>query len=305
MTTDDAECPQPTAACIQPTSAPAPFPGSKQCFLYAIGAVALLSFCLVAAAYLHTGFDLVVKIITGLILPVGFIWLFFFACGVWWAFKRQRTASLLFFALWLTVGVTFNGRVGQKLISSIEAPVKSFAPDTFPLRAVVVLGGGASVNSFGTDELNCDGERVMSAAQMWHAGETRVIICTGGEGNPKLDGSSVGRRLLRSVGIPDDAILEVPGYNTVREMTSLKKLFESQPEVLGGTGKVGLITSAFHMNRAMRLANGQELEFLPFPCCYRSSFETPLTPRDLIPHVEGGINVAITLKEWLAAVAGR
>lgn len=291
MTTDDEQAPH--------------VPSTPRCLTYAVGAAALLSSCLVAAGYFHAGTNMAIKIVTGLLMPVGLIWLFFFTGGVLYAMQKRRGLSLLFFGIWLTVGVLFNARVGQKFISSVEAPMPQIPPEAFPLRAVVVLGGGTMVNSFGTDELTRDGERVMSAAQLWHAGQTKAIICTGGVGDPNLDGCSVSRRLLISVGVPSEVILELRGYNTVEEMASLKELFAQPPEILRGDGKLGLITSAFHMNRAMRLAKDQQLDFLSFPCSYRTSVDKPLTPRDFVPEVFGGGNVAMTLKEWLAALAGR
>ncbi len=46
-------------------------------------------------------------------------------------------------------------------------------------RTVVVLGGCAAYTHSGYPEVNSEGQRLIAAAQLWHAGKTKTIVCTG------------------------------------------------------------------------------------------------------------------------------
>ena len=70
-------------------------------------------------------------------------------------------------------------------------------------------------------------------------------------------------------------------------------------------GGVALITSAFHMGRAMRLAQGERLDFEPFPTCYRSSVAGTVSPKLLIPSADAASDFGRALKEVLAKLVGR
>ena len=261
---------------------------------------------IVIATLIINGPGLAARAATALVMPVGLLWLLFFMLATWNAFSRNRSAAILFLGCWLLIGLVFNYWISRAYISLVEhRPADELPASDLPLRAVVVLGGGAAINGYGIDELGRDGERVVSAAQLWHAGQTRSIICTGGTGDPVHDASAVGRRLLKSVGVPENAIITIIGENTSQEMLQLEQLLASPPSNLPNEGKLGLITSAFHMHRALRLAKGRSLDFVPLPCAYRSSSSPEFSPRDLVPTAGHGSIFGSALKEQLARLAGR
>ena len=104
--------------------------------------------------------------------------------------------------------------------------------------------------------------------------------------------------VLISLGVPSGAITRLPGRDTAEEMRSLADWFEKQPS----RPVVGLITSAFHIRRAMRLAGVNELNFVPLPCAYRRQQERPpMVASELIPTADA----LGTLDRWIREQLGR
>ncbi|NND99460.1 MAG: hypothetical protein HKN47_19265, partial [Pirellulaceae bacterium] len=131
--------------------------------LYSVLASGILAVSIVIATFIWEDAFWASKAITVLVMPTGLVWLFLFSCGVGFSLRRNRPLGWLFFVVWILFGATFNERIGNWLIQSIEHPGTQVAESDDPLRAVLVLGGGAFLNRLGSGELNRDGERVLSA----------------------------------------------------------------------------------------------------------------------------------------------
>ncbi|NND95866.1 MAG: YdcF family protein, partial [Pirellulaceae bacterium] len=157
----------------------------------------------------------------------------------------------------------------------------------------------------GTAQIKIYTQRVLSAAQFWHPGKTRMLVCSDFPIDETPDAPTITSELLQSVGVPKDVIVTFQAKNTAMEMEQMRALLDQSPEKVPGDGKLGLITSAFHMNRSLRLAESQSLEFIPLPCGYRGSVLRPFSPRDLIPESGAGKTVSIVIKEHLAKLVGR
>ncbi|MCO8120936.1 YdcF family protein [Stieleria sp. TO1_6] len=284
---------------------------------------ATLAVVLVGASGLAGGKSLAARAATDLAMPVGILWLLMLALAIACASKHRRRGAICFTALWIAVGISFNGLVAERWMKTLEFPIDAdpLATDSPPFDAVVVLGGYAQVNLFGITEVGCDAQRIVLAAQLWHAGKTKSILCTGSGPLGAPDASTLGRQLLRSLGVPNRVIFESFGENTSAEMAGLRLFFDSPPQAwqsLIGTGRVpesnglasdsrslGLVTSAFHMPRALRLAAANQLTFSALPCAFQSGSSASSTPRDLIPTAAAGRSFAIATKEFLAAWVGR
>ncbi len=263
------------------------------------------------------------RIILSLVMPVGLAWSFSFFCA--WRFWRagNRRSGLLSAGLFLAISVLFSPLVNRALVAWIEFPPLAVSPldAKAPVyRAIVVLGGGASLGVDGQPQLNTDGHRIAMAAQMWHAGKVQAILCTGeddyvpGEaigsqtGDDQRDRWNPARQgidLLESLGVPRDRLFRVRGTNTATEMQELKQFFEHPPESFPTTGDLGLITSAFHLPRALRLAKRTKLSFVPIPVSYRTGPAEPFAVGQLVPDAGSGGQFCLVAKECLARLVGR
>jgi uncharacterized SAM-binding protein YcdF (DUF218 family) len=272
-----------------------------------IAASGLLCAVLLIATRIQNGANAAGHAVTEFLMPVGLLWLFLFAMAVVFFFKSKRRVCLLFVSAWIVLTLSFNMPVAIAFFGTIERPpTVALSADDLPLRAVVVLGGAATTNDYGVDELTMDGERVFSAAQLWHAGETKAVICTGKNRDPSMPvPGQVARRLLVSVGVPDAAIFVVGGEDTEDEMKCLTEWLRDPPNSFESTGRIGLITSAFHMDRAIRKAREVSLDLVPLPVAYRCYQSQTVSIQSLIPTTPAGELVRVALKEHLARLIGK
>lgn len=302
--------------------------GAVKAGLIGVAGAGLLAVALVAWTWVAAGRSPAERAATSLAMPTALLWLLAFAATLASFSRKRYLIATLSLSMWLLIGVTYNHVVARAFLKTLELPeirepleeLASREIDT-PLDAIVVLGGYAGDNRYGVAELSDDGQRLFLAARLWHLGKTKTLICTGTAAEGHRDPSVIGRELLVSVGVPDDVIFETPGQNTAGEMVGLRAFFGNPPvswlERIGPsphiheTGfstagrTVGLVTTSVHLSRAVRLATGQELEFIPLGCRFPGAPDGRFSPRDLIPSASGGRTFGVAFKEWLAKLVGR
>jgi uncharacterized SAM-binding protein YcdF (DUF218 family) len=261
------------------------------------------------------------RIIVNLIMPVGLAWMFslFVACR-WLFVKENRRAGFFAAFVFLAIGLLFSPIVNRELMMRVEAPLPAVSPldPAAPvLRAAVVLGGGTSLGRDGEPQFNTDGQRVAMAAQLWHAGKVSAIICTGednylpesaADGGIEIDRWNPARQaadLLKAFDVPAEKIYRIRGIHTRAEIGELTKFLKEPPVTFPREGEIGLITSAFHIPRAMRLAEAAGLSLVPIPVSYRTAPDEPLNIGDLVPNVRSGDSFYTAVREYLAVLVGR
>ena len=268
--------------------------------------LAWIGFVALAATWGLGGRKLFEKSLTALASPVGVAWLSLFGIG-WWLFRTNRRGeATVVFLTWLLLTLGGNIWITHQLVGYLEAPWQEVDGITGePFDVVVVLGGGTSERGPGRAQLAADGERVITAARMFHAGKTQRIICTGTQRwrstESDLHFRDEATQILVGLGIPADRIEQLEGHNTTKEMQSLRLWIEQQSDP---AIRVGVLTSAYHLSRAMRLAtaNGIVADGIP------ANFRTPqlaVSHSWVIPTAENLRNSAIAIKEYLAVFVGR
>lgn len=277
---------------------------SRKPLRFAVLVTLVLACLIVILTALADSISLAMRSATDLVMPLGLLWCLLLATGLFLWRSGQRRWAKLFFTVFVALAACGNGRIAGHFIGSIESKYPEPLIES-PLDAVVVLGGASKVNIHGTRELADDGERIFSAAQLWHAGQTARIIITGGRPGDPFAPHLVVRELLVSVGVPDDVIISIPGDNTTQEMSSLSALLTAEDSELGQDAELALITSAFHLPRAIRLAKAQNFSPLPIPVAFKQGTPQSLTPRDLIPNVHALSDFTRAAKETLAGILGR
>ncbi len=202
-----------------------------------------------------------------------------------------------FCLLWL-LGTT---PVRNALTASLEKQTSAYAwQQTLPQdTAIVLLGSGTheqAPDEYGQSNLTRAGMmRTAYAARMAkHTGLT--IYATGG--SPLREGveseSSVMRRWLRRLGIPDSQIIEETKANTTWENAVFTRaLLQRQ-----GIKHVILITSAWHMPRAKWCFERQGLHIIPAPTDYLTH-TIPYDIRSFIPKWSRFADSGTILHEYL------
>lgn len=266
-----------------------------------VGLVVAAAVAVVAWVLLCGTFD-VRKVLGTVAMPAGLVWLGLLGLA-WWRTDRRRPAAVLW-VLWVAYTVAGNGLVGGAVLSWLERPYAGIDPFAGPtLDAVVVLGGGVRAGEDGRPALGESGDRPVLGARLLWAGRTRLLVTTG----PVVEVGGVERtvpevtaRLWTGIGVPHALVVEVPGpRTTAEEMDALAGLVERR-----GWRRVGLVTSGYHMRRALALARARGLELEPLPAGLVGSPEPP-APQSLLPSGEGFAAVHRGCWELLGRIASR
>ena len=244
------------------------------------------------------------KVLTGMAMPLFLVWSLLIA-GMLSAFchgrKWQGTFLLLLVVgLWIaSAPVTID-----RFVSRIESSVVTWNYETDqPLDSIVVFGGGTGRDATGRSQLSLAGDRAAWGARLYHLGKTKKLIATGdaapGANAQQRDPSIQAREIWVQLQVPNDAIEEIEGINTTQEIESLKR----HPDVIAGK-RVGLLTSALHLPRVMRLARAAGIEAIPIASDFRSN-KSRVTWLDLVPQADSLNKFDLLWKETLGGLIGR
>jgi uncharacterized SAM-binding protein YcdF (DUF218 family) len=242
------------------------------------------------------------KIAGRLIMPAGLLFVAGWAASLL-MLRRSPRLGLALFAAWAFYAAIGNECLGGLLLERLEAPYAAIEPlREAPFDAIFVLGGGVYSTESGEGQLGGSGDRVVLAARMYHAGVARRLVASG-RSVPGLgeawESGPVTARIWRSLGVPGDAILIVEGaYDTRMEIARYAELTRERR-----FARVGLVTSAWHMRRAMRLAEREGLDAAPLPADRRGApvYHGLLS---LIPSGGGFDSVHHAAWEWVGSLAG-
>jgi uncharacterized SAM-binding protein YcdF (DUF218 family) len=244
------------------------------------------------------------KLLGLLFMPLGLIWLGLLGATVW-AFRRRARGLAAALAV-LLLGFTLAGnlQVGHALMARLEASLLPNPPEPAGLDALFVLGGGSQVDDQGRPFLGESGDRIGEAARLWHAGRVKCLVASGASSDRPGARRNLGaetREIWRGLGIPGEAIrtIEEPCFITRDEIRAYRRLKAQE-----GWARVGLLSSAWHLPRALALARGEGLAVIPVPSDRRGRI-----PRwqlwHLVPQQEGFQNTQLACWEWLGRWMGR
>ena len=246
--------------------------------------------------------------------------MFFFLSKVLGYFIKPFNLILIFLALsfviknlkwrrrlrWLslTLFIVFsNGLLFNECLLLWEKPATLISDLDSDYTLAVVLGGTTDVNREPKDRLffNDGADRVTHALNLYHTGKVKKILFTGGNArlfeDPNRDNSPIFDFYVMCGVDPDDIIIESASRNTHENALFVKELLKEQ------TGKIVLITSAFHMRRAEGCFKNVGLNVTGFS----TDFKT-LLPKDRFgfnvfapsPNILSSWNFLI--KEWVGYV---
>jgi uncharacterized SAM-binding protein YcdF (DUF218 family) len=172
--------------------------------------------------------------------------------------------------------------------------------------AIVVLGGGitpAAPPFLMEPDLADAADRVWYAAQLYHRGVARRIIVSGGSllplgGGPATTEAEAMRRFLVDLGVPSDAIVsEGNSMNTLENIRNVRQMV--------GEARVALVTSAFHMPRALKIARQGNLNVGAFPTDWRLPPEARPSWEVWVPSIAAMAWSSISLREHIALLLDR
>jgi len=244
------------------------------------------------------------KLLAACLTPLGLIWLASLALSVVTAWRARRWVALSCAGLFLAMTLDGNAWLGAALMHSLERQVPLPDP-TSHFDAVLVLGGGTDISPQGEPELADSGDRVLTGWQLYHQGRTPLLIASG-RGPDFMDHPRLGLMeqeaavLWQRLGVPPAAVLQWPEGTTTS--TEIGRLAREAPT--RGWQRIGLVSSAWHLPRALRLCREAGLMVTPLPCDYRGQ-PVPWSVVWLVPHAKACERINDAAWEYLAELADR
>lgn len=212
--------------------------------------------------------------------------------------NRPRVAKWLM-TLTLLFGIAIGFfPAGTKLLQVLENrfPVPASLPQD--VAGLIVLGG--VVDQYMTAErgqisINGAAERIVIAAQLARDHPEALVVFTGGSGSvvrQDLKEATYVKPLFAEMGVaPDRLIIEAQSRNTVENAVLTKQLVTPEP---GETWV--LITSAFHMPRAVGVFRQAGWRIVPYPVDYLTEVGIPEPNWNIVSGIQ---SFSFGLHEWI------
>lgn len=158
----------------------------------------------------------------------------------------------------ITVFLIVGGFVLLVLYAAIEVVLFAKRDDTRQADAAIVLGAAV----FGDQPSPVLRERVNHAMLLYEQGWVDIIIFTGGKGNlVALSEAEVSAQYAIAHGIPPEVILlEDQSKNTIENLGNAQAIAAEKELVT-----FLVVSTPFHMKRAMAIADSIELDAYPSP----------------------------------------
>lgn len=216
-------------------------------------------------------------------------------------YRRQRHSATLLFTFTLFFYLCTIPALGDPLIRSLES--RYSPPTAFNGDVIVLLGGGATMD---TPNLDSHGHlsgyaanRLLTAAQLYHKYQLPIIVSGGKVLETTGTEAEISRMLLLGLGVPDgNIIVENQSLNTTQNAEYSKKLLDTY-----GFSRPILVTSAFHMPRAVIQFHKVGVTVTPWPTDYQANVHSKLTWFDFVPASGALTNIALSTKEYLGLAA--
>lgn len=151
-------------------------------------------------------------------------------------------------------------------------------------EAIILLGGGTRGKTPGGRyaDTNAQGDRLWEVVRLWRAGKAPRIIISGGGPEGEISEAQLMADILVSVGVPRSAmVLEERSRNTHDNAVYTAQLLRDQQ-----LDSVLLVTSAFHMRRALACFAAQGVSPIAVPTDHRHTLRAGKRP-SWLPTVDG------------------
>lgn len=239
-----------------------------------------------------------IKFIYHFILPPGIFVVILLIVGLF-LFRREKIIASFIFVTAFLLYLCLIPITGELFIHSLEKRYNP--PAKIDSDVIVVLGGGATLD---TPDMNGKGQlsgfaanRLLTAVRLYK--ETHLpIVFTGGQVFPDSGNEAeIAKRQLISLGVPKNQIfLDNKSINTQENGEFTKIILEQH-----GWKKAVLVTSAFHMERSVRIFEENHIDIQPYPTDYQTSKNISVYFNQFTP--SSGELTLLAAKEYLGILS--
>jgi uncharacterized SAM-binding protein YcdF (DUF218 family) len=241
------------------------------------------------------------KLATPFIVPPGIFILLLSVMGVWLLVKRSRKTGLVLIFIGIFMWISALGPVSGVLFRGLESGFKMTAE--IKGDVIILLGGGIDDRAPDLTGIGIPSpvmlERTVAAVRLQKRLHVPVIVTGGGYAHQKISEAEVVQRYLVDLGVPPEKILlETKSRDTIENARNTKKICDR----IGFKNPV-LVTSSYHLKRALLSFRKVEMPVFPFPVGIGSADPYEFVWTDVLPMDYHGISIA--LREYVGYAAYR
>ena len=238
------------------------------------------------------------------LLPPGIFIVALFALA-WYAWKRrgERRIAALLFALTFVFYLLCTSVVAERTLGWLE---QAYLPPAEPAGDVIImLGGGAMPDSPDVDGVGAlcasPANRLLTAVRLQRKLGVPILLSGGQVYEDTGAEAKIARRILIDLGVPEEQILvETRSINTTQNARYSAEILRAQ-----GLTQPILVTSAFHMKRAVLNFKKQGIDVVPYPADYQVTHHPVFHYTKLRPQTEALLNNVTVLQETLRTLVTR
>lgn len=257
------------------------------------------------------------KLLGAALTPIGVVWMVLASLGVVLWRRHQRGLATIAAAAWMLLSLAGNPHLAARQLAQLERAVAT-PTHTGRLDAVLVLGGAIQVSPRGRVRFADAVDRLLHPVRLYHRGQIGTLVTSGPFVPPRpaqpvvasyfplAAGAAIPSypqavaEFWADLGVKPAHILLLEGPRTTREEIEAWRSLAAER----GWRRLGLVSSAWHLPRALRHCRRLGLEVVPIPCDARG--EPPRWRwRQLVPSPAALETTALAWHEVLAVLAGR
>ena len=218
-----------------------------------------------------------------------------------WRLRKNRRASkpllLLAALLYLFSTEWFAGWLVHPLETAYQPPVRPQGD------VILMLGGGATAdtpNLTGLGHLSGNAaNRLLTTAQLARATSLPIIVSGGKVFNTTGSEGEIAARILTDLGIAKERIsVDDQSLNTRQNIFYSQEIMRQK-----GYQQVILVTSAFHMPRAMAECRAAGVQAVAYPTDYQMSLKRDVEFYQFWPSADALSTTSLAIKEYIGLAA--
>ncbi len=231
------------------------------------------------------------------VLPPGIFFVCFFVLAGWcWRHRQRQTAAILA-GLTLVFYLLSTGIVAERLLGSLESV---YEPPADPRGDVIIMLGGGAMPDVpdvdGTGALcSSPANRLLTAVRLQRKLQVPILVSGGQVYEDSGREAEIAKRMLLSLGVAEkDILVENRSVNTGQNARFSAEILRER-----GLSQPILVTSAFHMKRAVLNFEKAGVEVTPYPADYMVNHHPLFHYTKLRPQTEALLDNVTVLQETL------
>jgi uncharacterized SAM-binding protein YcdF (DUF218 family) len=244
--------------------------------------------------------NLIKMVLTSLILPPGIFIVIILFTSKHYFFKKSYSAGFSFLIMALLIWSLSIHPTSDLLLSDLEYsnPMPT-SPDALSGDVIILLGNGQYSKSPDLTGIGSPSEemfvRLFTAYRLSDELYIPIIVCGYDIDTDNPDRISMIERMLTDFGVPEDQIIiESSSRDTIENAKNAKAICH----YMGFENPI-LVTSAFHMKRAVLSFKHAGLAVLPIAASFKSISDNYYTFSSFLPEIEYLNKSTIAIREYI------